>query len=469
MAAVWVARQIGKHGFEKQVAVKTILPEFAEDPRFQKMFMDEAHIASNIEHANVAQILDLGEEHGVLYLVMELVDGESLGKLHRVVEKRDFAVPIGVTLRILADACGGLHAAHELHDRSGALLGVVHRDVSPQNILVTSKGTAKLIDFGVAKARDRIAGETNGGALKGKIHYMAPEQAVGKTLDRRADIWGVGAIAYHLLSGRPAYEGPNQLATLHRLTAGRPPAPLPDTIPAAVVALIARTLVHDVEQRIATAHELQLALEQAMVDARCETTHADVAVFVREHLGGHAKARRKSVELAMAAANERARINKALQLDADASSSLTDIPERIAALNAAQPRSDPPTVPGLPSNKKEISSSGTMSALESTAPAPQRRRRAVALVAGISAACALLLVYALVRRPEPVSKPTPTAALQPFEPAAVSAAPVVALVALPAVTASASSSVPAVVKPKVVAPKPKTTANAKKKKIDDGF
>ena len=193
MASVWIARQRGKHGFEKLVAIKTILPQYASDDRFRQMFLDEARIASRIEHFNVARIIDLGEEHEVLYLVMEYVDGDSLSKLRRTCTKAGVTIPPGVLLRILADACSGLHEAHELKDESGQLLDIVHRDISPHNILVSTKGVAKVIDFGIAKARDRMAGETNAGVLKGKIQYMAPEQALGRKVDRRADFWAVGA------------------------------------------------------------------------------------------------------------------------------------------------------------------------------------------------------------------------------------------------------------------------------------
>ncbi len=305
MASVWIARLTGKHGFEKLFAVKTILPQYASDLRFQQMFLDEARIASSIDHANVAHIIDLGEEGEVLYLVMEWVDGDSLSKLNRAVHKKGRRLPVGIVLRILADICGGLHAAHEMRTKDGHLLGVVHRDVSPQNILINTTGIAKLIDFGVAKARDRVAGETSAGQLKGKIHYMAPEQALGRSVDRRADVWSVGAVAYHLLGGAPPFDGANELATLHMLTSGKSPPPLPDHVPIAVADPIFRALVDNIEERIPTALEMQRALEQAMVDAGVMTTAADVAQFTTQYLADRIESRRRAIDKALLAASTR--------------------------------------------------------------------------------------------------------------------------------------------------------------------
>lgn len=312
MASVWLARLHGKHGFEKLVAIKTILPQFAADPRFQQMFLDEARIASGIEHPNVAQILDLGEQHDILYIVMEWVDGDSLSKLHRAVHRRGTRIPPGIVLRILADTCGGLDAAHELRDKNFKLLGVVHRDVSPQNILVNSKGNAKLIDFGIVKALDRVSAETSSGLLKGKIQYMAPEQAIGKSVDRRSDVWALGAVLYYLLTGGPPFEGDNPLATLHLLTTPGAPPPLPDGIPLPIHDLVRRTLEKDPELRMASASEMQRAIENAMVEANLQTSTADVAAFVALHLTDRAEARRKAVTLALEAAGERGRMHKLL-------------------------------------------------------------------------------------------------------------------------------------------------------------
>src|SRR5205085_8700863 len=165
-------------------------------------------------------------------------------------------IPAGVALRVCADAAAGLHAAHTLKERDGTMLGVVHRDVSPQNILISNAGSTVLIDFGVAKARDRVAQDTTAGQLKGKIRYMAPERALGKNVDHRADVWSLGAILYELFAGVAPYEGPNEVATLHKLTAGGPPPPLPESTPGPVVAVIQRALAYEADERYATSLEL---------------------------------------------------------------------------------------------------------------------------------------------------------------------------------------------------------------------
>jgi serine/threonine protein kinase len=334
MASVWVARQRGKHGFEKLVAIKTILPKFAADERFQQMFLDEARIASRIEHVNVAQILDLGEQNDVLYLAMDYVDGDALSKLNRACQKKGVRIPTGIVLRVLADTCAGLHEAHELKDSAGKPLEIVHRDVSPHNILVSTKGIAKLIDFGIAKARSRVGSDTNSGVLKGKIHYMAPEQALGRPVDRRADVWAIGAILYHLLAGRPPYEGDNHLATLHLLGSGRPPVPLPGTVHPAIAAVVRKALSHAPDRRHETAADLRAAIEEAMLEAAVPATAADVAVFSAQYLAERTEKRRKAVETALAAAAERHRMEDLLKPASERSSSGV-----VAAGGAAPPPS----------------------------------------------------------------------------------------------------------------------------------
>jgi len=389
MASVWIARQTGKHGFRKLVAIKTILPKYAAEPKFQRMFIDEARIASRIEHANVTQILDVGEQHGVTYLVMEYVDGDALSRVHRAADKKQKPIPLGVLLRVMADVCGGLHAAHELRDEGGLPLGVVHRDVSPQNVLVTTHGTAKLIDFGIAKARDRLAGDTNADQMKGKVHYMAPEHAVGRPTDRRADVWAVGAVLYHLLAGKPPYEGDNQIQTLFLLSSGRPPVPLPPSVDASVAAVVKRALSQRPDARYATAAELQAAIEEAIGKAGVATTHAMVAKYVADLVGDKAEHRKEAIAIGLRAAGEREKVAAIMQSNAVMTGVDTDAaervvtewigpPERASSRNAdASPESA-----ASPSSEAPASVSGATPATGMEMPARLRRRGRAAVVVG---------------------------------------------------------------------------------------
>ena len=327
MASVWLARLHGKRGFERLVVVKTILPRFAQDPRFETMFLDEARIASGINHTNVARVLDLGEEHGVLYIAMEWVDGDSLGKLQRLLARAGVPLPQAFVLRIMADACAGLHAAHELRDRDGVPLGIVHRDVSPQNILVSSEGMAKIIDFGVAKARDRVSDDTSAGSLKGKIQYMAPEQALGRGVDRRADVWAIGAILYYFFSGRKVYEADTELGTLHRLTSGAPPMPLPPSVPGVVVDVIRGLLRFRPEDRTPDLDIVRRQLEYAIAQLEVTVRPEDIASFIATHAQERAVLRRATIANALQAAD--ARVALAMEKPTSASSSgLIDVRAR---------------------------------------------------------------------------------------------------------------------------------------------
>ena len=307
MANVWLARMAGKHGFEKLLAVKTILTQEADNESFTDMFLDEARLASRIDHPSVVRVTDVGEYLGVPYLVMELIEGEAVDKLVRTAEKRGVRVPVGVALRIVADACHGLQAAHELKDADGASLHVVHRDISPQNILVTTTGLAKIIDFGIAKARDRSAGPTTTGTLKGKISYMPKEQALGKEVDARADTWALGAVLYFMLVGRPPYREETQLATLRMAMAGAPIAPLPQTIPALVRSFVTNALSQDLAGRFQTAAEMGDALENLIRRLGTVTTHAETGAFVKTVMADKIAARKRLVDQALLEAAHRER------------------------------------------------------------------------------------------------------------------------------------------------------------------
>jgi eukaryotic-like serine/threonine-protein kinase len=277
-ASVWLARLAGPHGFEQNVAIKLIRTDFGTDPTFQKMFVDEARLAAMVNHPNVVHIFELGQERDLLYLVMEYVRGRPLNVLRNLAEREGRQIPIPIVMRILADTCAGLHAAHEL-TREGRTLGVIHRDVSPHNILVSDRGNAKLIDFGIAKANDRLAGDTATGLAKGKIRYMAPEQALAKSLDRRVDIWSVGAVAYDLLEGHPPYDGPNDLARMYALLGTQPPAALSRSVPPAIERVISRALAREPKNRFGTAQEMKAAIEAALETSTMRASADEVAAF----------------------------------------------------------------------------------------------------------------------------------------------------------------------------------------------
>lgn len=312
MAAVWLAGQRGKYGFQRRVALKTILPSYASEPSFRTQFIDESRLASRIHHENVAQVLDLGEEHDVLYQAIEWVDGDSLRSLERAVLKESSSLPHGILLRALSDTCAGLHAAHELSDEQGNNLGVVHRDISPGNILLGADGRSRIIDFGIAKARDRMSKETTPGIVKGKHHYMAPEQALGLPVDRRADIWAVGAVFYRLVTGKPAYEASSPLATLELLKRGSLDVALSPrwSVHPAVCKVMERALSPQVCRRFATAAEMRDALEEAMVDSGDCATPAMVRAYYEEHFGRRHAARKEVIRAAMEAAAARAKLTE---------------------------------------------------------------------------------------------------------------------------------------------------------------
>jgi serine/threonine protein kinase len=493
MASVWVARLRAKHGFEKLVAIKTILPKHAEDPRFQEMFLDEARIASKIDHVNVAHVIDLGDDHGVLYLVMEWVEGDSLSKLERAIHAGGHKMPLGIALRIVADVCAGLEVAHELRGGDGKLLGVVHRDVSPQNILVSASGNVKVIDFGIAKARDRVAGDTSTGSLKGKIQFMSPEQALGKVIDRRADIWSTGSVLYHLLAGVPPYDGSNQYAMLHRIASGERPTPLPPGLPPAVVALVEKALAYNPNERFATMGEMRVDVEAALEELSTSVTSKDVAELASKYLSSRAEQRRKSIAIALHAATERDRVTKLLV--APDSDSEPALPPQIDALA----RSRMPTIPDMPTAIERTSTSSRSFGAASIPTIPPRPpsswRRGSVL--GTAVALALLLVFvvgrvtgaralpprttsgtasvAIAPVPAPLPASDPSAVSPPLPSAGASASPLIVAPSPPAPLASGSSKRVVDASPRSVPRTPPRGASPphpssnQKLPIDDGF
>ncbi|MFO0677297.1 MAG: protein kinase [Polyangiaceae bacterium] len=277
-AEVWLAKKRGPGGFEKRVALKVILPKYGRDPSFRTMFMEEARVAAQIEHPNVVRVTDFGEVDDVLYLEMEYVRGAPLATLVRESHRTGRRIPARVILRIVADTAAGLHSAHELQ-QGGRSLSVVHRDVSPQNILVDRSGVAKLIDFGIVKATGRIVADTTPGFAKGKLVFMAPEQALGREVDRRADVWALAAVAYDVLEGRPPFDGPNDLARMSALVVATSVRPMEFAPSEAVRDVLMKALAVDPSSRYADALSFRRELERAAAECGGLAGHEEVAAF----------------------------------------------------------------------------------------------------------------------------------------------------------------------------------------------
>jgi eukaryotic-like serine/threonine-protein kinase len=263
MATVHFGRLSGPVGFSRTVAIKRLHPQFAKDPEFVRMFLDEARLAGRIRHPNVVPTLDVVATEGEIFLVMEYVQGESLSRLVRALRGTGERMPPDVCVSIVAGALHGLHAAHEAKDEDGRPLEIVHRDVSPQNVLVGVDGVARVLDFGVAKAAGRLQ-TTREGQIKGKVSYMAPEQLHGGGVARQTDIYAAAVVLWEVLTGRRLFEGDNEAMVLIKALEGKvtPPSRVVFDLSAAFDDVIARGVARDPALRFQTARDMAIALEK---------------------------------------------------------------------------------------------------------------------------------------------------------------------------------------------------------------
>jgi serine/threonine protein kinase len=307
MASVWAARLRGTRGFQKMVAIKTMLPGLVDDPHFERMFLDEASLASQVRHPHVIEIMDLGEVDRILYLVMEWVDGEPLNIIMKYAATRG-GIPLAIAVSIAAQACRGLHAAHELRDENGTLVGLVHRDVSPQNVLLTYEGVVKVVDFGVAKATSRASNETEAGQLKGKIAYMSPEQLRGERIDRRTDVFAMGILLYMMTTGTHPFRGDDQAQTIRRISSDElvtAPSAIVPGYPAGLEAVVMQSLAKDASKRYPTANDMLIGLTRALPPSMRPSTDEEVAEFLRALLPDRLEKRKIAIKGALEAADRR--------------------------------------------------------------------------------------------------------------------------------------------------------------------
>jgi serine/threonine-protein kinase len=292
MATVCLGRLVGQAGFSRTVAVKCLHKEYARDPEFVAMLLDEARLAARIQHPNVVSTLDVVVTEGEIFLVMDYVHGESLARVLRALQDRRETVPVPVAAAICAAALHGLHAAHEAKGEDGAPLAIVHRDVSPQNILLGADGSVRVTDFGVAKAAGRIQSSSTG-QLKGKFAYMSPEQVLGRTVDRRTDIFAASIVLWEMLAGRRLFQGVTRDEVLARVVATAVPS-LGQTapeVPARLEEVLLCALDPEPEQRFATAREFAQAIERAAPIA----TPAQISEWLEHSFGDVLAERTKAV------------------------------------------------------------------------------------------------------------------------------------------------------------------------------
>jgi serine/threonine protein kinase len=284
MAELYLARAVGIHGFEKLCVLKLVLPHLAEDREFVEMFLREARIAARLDHPSIAHVSDIGELDGEPFFVMQFIHGRDLRTI--VTELGESPLPMSAALTIARDLAAGLHYVHERKDGDGKPLGLVHRDVSPSNVMVGYDGDIKLVDFGIAKSTEQRS-STRTGVLKGKVAYMSPEQCHGRKIDRRTDVFNLGILLYEMTTGQRLFAGDNDFYVMTRIVRGMyaRPSEVKSDYPEALEAIVERALQVDPEDRYPTAEALQADLESAAADRGIRLSNLSVAKFMRNLYG----------------------------------------------------------------------------------------------------------------------------------------------------------------------------------------
>jgi serine/threonine-protein kinase len=298
MAEIWLARQPGLRGFEKLVVIKRMVGALEDDSEHVEMFLAEARLAAGLTHPHIVQIFELGEADGSFFIVMEFVDGETLSTVWKEARKRGFGLSDALACRLVAWAAEGLHYAHTRVDDQGQVQCIVHRDVSPQNLLVTMDGSLKVVDFGIAKIASQA---TMSGKLKGKLAYMAPEQARSEPVDARADVFSLGVCLFELLARGRLFPSMEELELLKKVMtleqfprlSDRRPDIAPD-----LEAIVAKAMAAKREDRFQSARELQLALEDWLVSASSRTSAADVSEAMKNLFAERIAARKQLIDQA---------------------------------------------------------------------------------------------------------------------------------------------------------------------------
>ncbi|HVU02135.1 MAG TPA: serine/threonine-protein kinase [Polyangiaceae bacterium] len=355
MATVHVARLVGPVGFSRTVAIKRLHPQYSKDPEFVGMFLDEARLASRVQHPNVVTTLDVVTMPNEVFLVMEYVAGESLARLVRNTRKEGAFVPPGIVAAVIAGMLNGLHAAHEAKSERREPLNIVHRDVSPQNVLVGSDGVARVLDFGVAKAALR-SHSTRDGQMKGKLSYMSPEQLNGKPVDRRTDLFAAGVVLWEALTGKRLFEGSDAGEIFAKVVAADIPEPksvLPE-VPDTLNAVVMKALERSPDRRYQTAREFAIDLEASVPLA----TARAVGEWV-ERFGGPDLEKRttlvQEIEGISTNPEDLARLEREPEGETSPPSVKPDLTSSaVQPVSGSRPRIPPPPIPPPPKLEKDL-------------------------------------------------------------------------------------------------------------------
>ncbi len=286
MAEVFIADAVGAGGIIKRVAIKRILPSLVENKKFVAMFLDEARVATLLSHANIVQTFDVGESDNSFFIVMEFVDGASLKGIIDHLAERGALIPMGAAIKFVIEACKGLDYAHNAVDYRNKPLNIVHRDISPPNLLISVRGEVKVVDFGLAKAASQLE-ETDPGVVKGKFSYLCPEAIQGLVVDHRADIFSLGIILWELLTGKRLFYGENEYKTVQLVERCHIPAisQLNPHVPQVLDDIVYKALIKDRDLRFQHAADFADALNSFLFSAGLKATSQDIAALVREFKG----------------------------------------------------------------------------------------------------------------------------------------------------------------------------------------
>ncbi len=413
MASVHFGRMVGPAGFSKTVAIKRLHPHLAQDPEFVSMFLDEARLAARIQHPNVVATLDVVASGGEIFLVMDYVLGESWSQLLRSARGDKEGVPLRLVSAVVSGLLNGLHAAHEARTERGEPMNLVHRDVSPQNLLVGADGAPRVVDFGVAKAVSRVQ-STQGDKIKGKIGYMAPEQLLRQTVDRRADVYAAGVVLWESLTGKRLFTADDPPAIVAAVIEGKiaPPSRLRPEVPRRLDEVVLRATRANPDERYATALELVEALEAAILPAPAR----EVAAWVTAVAGTKLDERR-----ALVTAVEQVSSDAALNVSQEevgkwmAGPATREEAKRMADA-ATSSWVSPPVATGEPTREQPSSVYGVATgAVLSQPPRPPRSPRAWSFVAGALVAALAGTLLWLRARPAPAlgSAPATVASSSP--------------------------------------------------------